>query len=294
VKVVRRLAMVVGLVAAWGAPAQATVVLIGSEATPEHKETIAAARQTAPELSFADVDSPDAAEQLRHADVVLAVGPRALTMARTVAPETPIVYAMVPASEAQPGKLVTGVALEVPAYAQFAQWKQLRYDGDRIGVIYDPKTSAASLADAQKAAASLGLTLVARPAGNAAQVRAALVELAPKIDLLWLAPDASLFSDDVARATLAFAREHKVAAFGFSDALTQAGALVSMAPDARDMGRRAARIALGIAGRAPAQRVPVPPPASSPGALSLNASTAAALGIDLPEGVIRKARKVFH
>ena len=55
-------------------------------------------------------------------------------MARTVAPETPVVYAMVPAAErAARARASTGVALEVPAYAELAQWKQLRYDGMRVG-----------------------------------------------------------------------------------------------------------------------------------------------------------------
>src|SRR5207253_11155789 len=131
-----RLAAAMGLLTAWAAPAHAGVVLLGSDHAPELKETIEAARQTAPAFSFADEDSPDAAEQLRHADVILAVGVRALVMARTVAPDKPVVYAMVPAAEAQPSKTVTGVALEVPAYAELAQWKQLRFDGLRVAFVY--------------------------------------------------------------------------------------------------------------------------------------------------------------
>ena len=60
------------------------------------------------------------------------------------------------------------------------------------------------------------------------------------------------------------------------------------------MGRRAARMALGIAGRAPDARLPVPAPATSTGALSLNAASAQALGIELPEAIVAKARKVYH
>src|SRR5260370_24914988 len=121
-----------GVGAACRPGASAGGVIVGSDKVAEHKEAIEAARSVAPDFSFADEDSPDAAEQLRHADVILAVGARALVMARTVAPDKPVVYAMVPAAEALPTKLITGVALEVPAYAALAQWQQLRFDRQRI------------------------------------------------------------------------------------------------------------------------------------------------------------------
>ncbi|MGZ3408586.1 MAG: ABC transporter substrate-binding protein [Polyangia bacterium] len=281
----RRLAAAMGLVVAWAAPAHAGVVLLGSEHAPELQEATDAARATAPAFSFADEDSPDAAEQLRHADVILAVGARALVMARTVAPDKPVVYAMVPAAEAQPGKLITGVALEVPAYAVLAQWKQLRFDGQRVAFVY-ARSAPALAADAAKATASLGLTLTARAVDDAAHADAAVAELAPKVDALWVG---------AASLTPAAAKwRAKVALVGSDEKSTAAGALFSLAPDGRDIGRRAARMALGLAGRAPADRVPVPPPATSPGSLSLNATTAQALGIELPEQIVKKAHKVYR
>ena len=275
--------MGLGVLVALAPAAHAGVVLLGSERVSEEKEALDAARQTAPAFSFADEDSVDAAEQLRHADVILAVGARALTMARTVAPETPVVYAMVPAAEAQPGKGVTGVAMEVPAYAELAQWKQLRYDGTRVGVVHE---KGAPVADAAKAAAALGMTLTVRAVEGPARVGAAVDELAPKVDAVWVATS-------LPQAAAAKWRG-KVALLGGNDSATAVGALFSLAPDTADIGRRAARLALGIAGRAPEARLPVPPPATSPGALTLNAAAATALGIELPDPIVKKARKVYH
>ncbi|MDB4965940.1 MAG: transporter substrate-binding protein [Myxococcales bacterium] len=271
--------------AAWGGSAHAGGVIVGSEKGAEHKEAIDAARSVAPEFSFADEDSPDAADQLRHADVILAVGARALTMARSVAPEKPVVYAMVPAAEAMPGKSVTGVVLEVPAYAEFAQWKQLRFDGQRVGLLFDPKASASFLPDATRAATALGLALVPRPCDDAAHAATAVAELATKVDAVWVAAP---FAEAAAKWS------GKVALFGSDEKTTAMGALFSLAPDARDIGRRAARMALGILNRALDQRLPVPPPSTSPGALLLNAKTAQALGIELPDQLVKKARKIFH
>jgi ABC-type uncharacterized transport system substrate-binding protein len=278
-----RLLVGFGLLLALASPARAGVVLLGSEHAGDDKVALDAARQTAPAFSFADVDSADAAEQLRHADVILAVGARAVTLARSIAPETPLVYAMVPAAEVQSGKGVTGVALEVPAYAELAQWKQLRWDGLRVGVVQD-KT--APVPDAAKAAAALGMTLTVRAVDGPTRVGAAVDELAPNVDAVWIA---------TALPQAAAAKwRGKIALIGVNESATAVGALFSLAPDAADIGRRAARLALGIAGRAPDARLPVPPPATSPGALTLNASVASALGIELPDPIVKKARKVYR
>ncbi len=280
----------------WLCPAIAAAagVVLGNDHEPDAKETIEAARQSAPDFSYADLESPDAPEQLRHADVILAVGARALTMARTVAPERPIVYAMVPAADVTPAKTVTGVAMEVAPFVLFAQWKQIRFDGLRIGVVYDPKVSGAALADANKAAAALGLTLVTRPVSDPSQVLKALAELAPQIDVLWLVPDRKLFDDASAKSVVAFALEKKLALLGFADTITAAGALVSLSPDGKDSGRRAARMAVGIASRPADQRLPLPPLATSPGALTINAKTAQLIGLEIPEALLHKARKVYR
>ncbi len=275
--------MAFGLLLAFALPARAGVVVVGSDHDPDEKAALDAARQTAPAFSFADEDSADAAEQLRHADVILAIGARAVTLARTVAPETPLVYAMVPAAAVQSGKGVTGVALEVPAYAELAQWKQLRWDGVRVGVVQD-KT--APVADAAKAAAALGMTLTVRAVDGPTRVGAAVDELAPKVDAVWI-------TTALPQAAAAKWRG-RVALIGGNDSATAVGAVFSLAPDPRDIGRRAARMALGIAGRAPDARLPVPPPSTSTGALTLNATAATALGIELPDPIVKKARKVYH
>jgi ABC-type uncharacterized transport system substrate-binding protein len=273
----------------------ANVVIVGSVSDAETREALEAVQTIAPAFVLTDVDAADAPEQLQKADVVVAIGPRALSLVEhNPQPEKPLVYAMVPASSVTPGKAVTGVALEVPALAQLAQWKQIKFDTQRVGVIYDPKTSAAAVADVTKAGTALNMTIVTRKAETLAQVKTAVAELAPQVDVLWMAPDRKLFTDEVARAVLAVAMQKKLPLLGFSEEQAQAGALVVTLPDPKDIGRRAARLALALAGRAPEQRLPVPAPSTSPGWFVLNARTAEFLGIEVPEGVLRKARKVLR
>src|SRR6202042_1226155 len=90
VDVVRWTALVSIVVWLCPAIAAAAGVVLGNDHEPDAKETIEAARQSAPDFSYADLESPDAPEQLRHADVILAMGARPLTMARTAAAERPV------------------------------------------------------------------------------------------------------------------------------------------------------------------------------------------------------------
>jgi putative ABC transport system substrate-binding protein len=274
--------------------ALAEIVIVSDQGVPQFKEAFEAAQKVSPEASFAQEDSPDAPNQMKHADVVVTIGQKALELARTTVPEKPIVYAMVLASQVQPSKSVTGVALEVPPFAQFAQWKQMKFDATRVGVIYSAKESSAYVQEAAKAAGALNLTLVTRQVADAKEVKTALAELADKIDVLWLVPDPHLYSPEMFRFVLGFTLDRKIALLGFLDTYTQSGAVASMSPDYKDIGRRAMRLAVGIAGRTPEQRLPVPPPMTSPGTLTINLKTARQLGIDMPETLINKARQVYR
>jgi putative ABC transport system substrate-binding protein len=163
----------------------------------------------------------------------------------------------------------------------------------RVGVIYDPRTSAAFMEDAVKAAGALGVTLVARPVSDAREVRTALSEIADGIDVLWLMPDPRLISAEMFNYLLIFTLERRIALFGFLDSFTQAGALASVAPDYHEIGRRAAQLAAEVAARPADARLPLPPPTTSPGALSVNTKTAQQLGVAIPPSVLAKARQVY-
>jgi ABC-type uncharacterized transport system substrate-binding protein len=276
------------------APAAPGIIAISDDKVAQYREALEAAKEVARDAAFVDENAPDATEQLRQAELILAIGPRALQLARSAAPQTPTVYCMVLASSVQPSKNVTGVALEVPPYVQFAEWKQIKWDGLRVGVVYDPQASKSYFDEAGKAAAALGLTLVTRPITQSKDLLSAVAQIADKIDVLWLMPDPQLFTAEAGRSLIGFALERKVPVLAFADTFTQAGALASMTPDPRDIGRRAARLAIGILGRNPDARMPLPPPTTSPGALSVNLRTAAQLDIDVPDSLLRKAHQIYR
>jgi putative ABC transport system substrate-binding protein len=291
-----RTSFVVGLTLLSRLALGAGVVTVGDEKVPQYREALGGARDVVKDAALIDPGAADAADRIKKSDaaVILAVGQKALQVARSAAPSTPTVFCMVLGAAAAPSRTVTGVKLEVAASSQLQLIKQVDPQAKRVGVIYEPKASAAFLDEALKSAGSLGLTLVARPVADAREVRSALSEISDGIDALWLTPDPRLISAEMFNFLLVFTLEHKIALFGFLDSFTQAGALASVAPDYAEIGRRAARMAADLSAKPPDARVPVPAPTSSPGVLSVNVKTARRLGVEVPDSALSKAKQVYR
>jgi len=286
-----------GLVCLWTVPAHAEpVVIVTDSRIAQYREAVTSAREVLPSAPLVDLASGEVAAQIaQHAPaVILAVGQKALASAQSAAAETPIVYCLVLGSAAVSSKTVTGVRLEVSAADQLSLLKQVHPGLKRVGVFYDSRNWSEYIADAHKAAAQLGMTVVARPISDGKQVRSMIGEILGAIDGMWLLPDPQLVTAEMFSFLLVTTLERKVPLFGFFDSFTKAGALASVSPEYGAIGTKAARLALGIAMRPVGARVPVPLPTSSPGALTINHKTASQLDLELSQDVLGKARQVFR
>src|SRR5439155_27020668 len=115
-------------------------------------------------------------------------------------------------------RTTTGVPLEVPPYAQFAQLKQVDGKARRIGVIFDPRVSGPYVEEAARAAGSLELTLVKRAVFDPREVRSALAAIADGIDALWLIPDGRLYTPEMFSFLLdSTVVQRKIGLFGFQE-----------------------------------------------------------------------------
>jgi len=174
----RALAIVAALIAIGGARAARAggVIAIADGRVAQYREALDGAQEAIKGGAVIDPNAADAADQLKRADpsVILAIGQKALSLARASAPQTPTVFCMVLGAGATSSRTVTGVRLEVAPAAQLALLKQVDPAAHRVGVIYDPRASAAFMEEAIKAAGSHGVTLVSKPVGDAREVRAAL------------------------------------------------------------------------------------------------------------------------
>jgi putative ABC transport system substrate-binding protein len=286
------------LLVSWSLPALAGggVVALTDGRVAQYKEALTAAQSVVPDATVVDMAAGDPAAKLKELApaVILAVGQRALQAARTAAPETPIVHCMVLGAAAAGSRAVTGVRLEVAPAELLAALKSVLPSAKRIGVIYDPRTLGWYHQEADKAARELGLSLVSKAVGDAKDVRGAADALVGQIDVLWLWPDPRLMNSEMFSVLLLSTIDRHVALVGFLDSFTQAGALASVAPDYREAGKRAAKLAAELAARPPAARLPVPPPVLSPGALTINLKAARQLGVEVSATAMAHARQVYR
>jgi len=135
---------------------------------------------------------------------------------------------------------------------------------------------------------------VAKAVTDARDVRGAADAIVGQIDVLWLWPDPRLINSEMFSVLLLSTIDRHVALVGFLDSFTEKGALASVAPDYREAGKRAAKLAQELGARAPATRLPVPPPLLGPGELTVNLKTAKQLGVEVPASALTHARQVFR
>lgn len=272
------------------------VVILTDGRIAQYREAVAATREILPTAPIVDLATGEVAPQLtpHSPTVILAVGQKALASAQTAAPDTPIIYCLVLGNAAVFSKTVTGVRLEVSAADQLSLLKQVHPGLKRVGVFYDPRSFTEYMADANKAAAALGITLVSRSISDGKQVRSLLGDMLGAVDGLWLLPDPQLVTAEMFSFLLVSTLERKVPLFGFFDSFTKAGALASVSPDYAAIGQKAAKLAQSIAQKPAASRLPVPSPTTSPGVLTINQKTASQLDLELSQDVLSKARQVFR
>ncbi|MEI8258199.1 MAG: ABC transporter substrate binding protein, partial [Deltaproteobacteria bacterium] len=226
-----------------GAPANAGgIALLTDPGIAPYADTAAGLRAGGGVLVEFDVHSPNVVESIRatNPDVVVAVGQQALILvARQMGP-TPVVFANVlaPQQYGLPPN-VTGVPLEVSPAAQIEYVHGAAPRLRRLGVLYNPATWSAFIDQARTAARASGIELVAQPLSSVREVQQAEQQIVPTVDALLLLPDPSIWSQVTISFALLFGLQNNCAVLGFLDALTQAGALMSIAPDYRAIGVRA-------------------------------------------------------
>ena len=118
--------------------------------------------------------------------------------------------------------------------------------------------------------------------------------LAQKPDIIWTAPDSSVYEVTTVKALLLASIRAKTPVFGFSAGVVKAGTLLGIAIDPRTQGQQAAAMMVAMlnrpAGAKPAADHVVEPPKFQ---IVLNLIVADRLSVSLPAPLIEKANQVF-
>lgn len=270
-------------------------VVVTEMKVAQYREAADAARAQLAGSALVDLADAQVDAQLAQANVIVAVGQKSLTLAKSKAPNTPVVFCMVlGVGKSGLSDRVTGVPMEPDPARALAAIKAVNPGVARVGLIYNPAFSELYAAEATKAAGGLGLTVVTKAVGSAADVTGAAKSLAGSVDVLWLPPDPRLFPKEVFIFLLGFSAERSLPLVGFIDSFTQSGALMSVSADYADMGTRAGKLAHDIVAAPEGKRLPVPGVVWSAGTLTINLKTAAAFGVNVPAAAKSQAKQLFQ
>lgn len=246
-------------------------------------------------LSKADGQAtrPPAAVRENGTGLILALGSLALETAGREAAGIPVVAGMVLREEdIRRGRGATGVFLEFPLETQFAWLRRMLPEARRVGVVYNPQENRETIEAARKAAARMGLELVAREVSAPPELPDALESLANRADVLWGISDSVVVTPQTARSLLLFSFRNRIPFIGLSSAWAKAGAFYALDRDYRDLGRQCAELALQVL--AGAEAGSLPPLAPRRVNYSLNLKTAEQMKIQVPPSLRRGAEQLFQ
>lgn len=238
------------------------------------------------------------ASQIRSsgAAVVIVIGDKAAQAIKSEMSTTPIVFCIVMYPE-EYGLLnqrnIYGVSVITSAQQQLSMLKRVAPQVKKIGVIYNPQKNQRIIDEAQAVAKQLGLQIVALQANTKAQVSEAIRELeGGKIDAFWMLLDPLVSNKVVFQVLLLFTFTEKLPLLVPVPAFVKVGGLLSLNADYRAMGRQAGRIANRIVkGTVSAGDIGMQFPDEVE--LAINVKTAKAIGIAIPESVLKEAVYIY-
>jgi len=221
--------------------------------------------------------------------VVIAIGSRAAHVVTSRLPGMPTVFCMALGGDVTSlaGPRVTGVSVDVPAERQIATFREVIPGLSRIAVLYDPSNSGALVERARAVAAAQGVELLAEAVVHPEDVPTAFRRASRRANGIWLIPDSTVVSRESFEFVLREAAERRIPLMVFSEPMVRAGALVGLVPDATEVGRQAAELAVKLRD-APERRVPsIEAPRGL--YLALNLKAAEHLGVSIPDDVMSRA-----
>jgi putative ABC transport system substrate-binding protein len=177
--------------------------------------------------------------------LVLAVGPTAANAGRVGLTEVPLLFTMVPYYERYglEGPRVTGIALTGDFTQELAALKALAPGTKKVGVLHDPRFSAATVRALQAAAETQKLKVVPLPADSEQQAERVLAGLGARVDALLLVADKTMGSAELVRRLIDFCAAERLPLVALSGSQVREGALLSLAPSYVGVGQQAGRLA---------------------------------------------------
>ncbi len=283
--------------------ASVEIAILKSSELKAYNEALAGFKATAPGTAiYTEYDlrgdlerGKQLARKIRASDcaLVIAVGLKAALAAKLELAETPVLYMMIldPLKHRLTGSNMAGVRLDVPLDQQLKIMRKFLPAVRRIGLLYDPDKSSATLKEAESLAASHDVQLHGFPVSNGKDLPTQLRALLSEVEALWLIPDSTALTEDSIRYILESALAKQVPVIGFSPELTRLGALLSVSITYNEVGRETGQLAKAILDtNKPLPPKPVPVQHVH---LTVNLKTARYLGLIIPKSVESLINEIY-
>jgi putative ABC transport system substrate-binding protein len=186
-----------------------------------------------------------------------------------------------------PSANVTGVSDMQPVKPILELVQTFRPDAKAVGMVYNAgeSNSVFLVKQAEKDAASMGLTIVKAPAGTSAEVQAAAQSLIGRADAIMVVGDNTAVS--ALESIIKVAEQNKMPLVAGDPDSVKRGAVAAYGFDYYDLGKQTGDMAAKILSGTPISGIPVEFAKNLQ--LSVNEKAAAAQGVTMPQDLIDKA-----
>jgi len=190
-----------------------------------------------------------------------------------------------------PSANVTGVSDMQPVKPILELAQTFRPDAKNVGMVYNAgeSNSVFLVKQAERDAATMGLTIVKAPAGTSAEVQAAAKSLVGRVDAIAVIGDNTAVS--ALEAIVKVCEENKIPLVAGDPDSVKRGAVACYGFDYYDLGKQTGDMAAQILGGTPIADIPVQFAENLQ--LSINETAAAAQDVTIPQDLIDQAVKKY-
>jgi putative tryptophan/tyrosine transport system substrate-binding protein len=194
-----------------------------------------------------------------------------------------------------PGGNVTGVSDLAPLEEHIKLIKEIMPNAKRLGLVFNPglDNSRYYVAQIKELAPKVGMTVTESPAPTSNDVIAAMRALVGKVDAVYMPNDTTVYA--ALEAAVKVAEEAKLPLFTGETRSVQRGGIASISFDYFDVGlETAALVKKVLDGTKPGDiDVIVLKDTYKNFQLHINAKSAKAMGVTIPEAVLKRAKKIY-
>jgi len=232
-------------------------------------------------------------------DLIVTIGSKATELVSQSIKDIPIVFSAVlnpvvsgfVSTAKTPEGNLTGASLDVPLGIQLEKFKLIVPHLRSVGVLYTSETELL-IREARSISEDLGIKLVAISVQSEKEIPAVLERLRNEVDGIWAVADPLIFTPQSTQFILLFSLRNGLPLMGLTPSFVQAGALFTLAPDYKDVGRQAGEMALDIISGKDPKEVSISVPRLI--YLYLNLKTATQINLKVSPDLVQVAKEVFR